>query len=93
MILRCFSYFSEGEDVDYSSDKEDHNDEDEISWVCCDGCNLWYHPPMCLEELAKEYSIRQQKEKMFLLPFLTNFQEFCFYTNTNIRKWSFMVDF
>ena len=40
MILRCFSYFPEGEDVDYNSDNEDHDDEDEIPWVCCDGCNL-----------------------------------------------------
>ena len=65
MILRCFSYFSEGEDVDYSSDKEDHDDEDEISWVCCDGCNLWYHSPCVLRKWPKNIPSNDKKKKSF----------------------------
>ena len=83
MIPLFFSYFPEGEDVDYKSDEEGDDDEDEILWVCCDGCNLWYHSP-CLEEVSNKYSIKWQKEIMVLVPFLTGFCDYCFYTNTHI---------
>ena len=65
MILRCFSYFSESEDVDYSIDNKDHDDEDEILWVCCDGCNLWYHSPCALRKWPKNISSDDKKKKWF----------------------------
>ena len=65
MILRCFSYFSEGEDVDYSSEKEDYYDEDEISWVCCDVCNSWYHSPCVLRKWPKNIPSDDKKKKWF----------------------------
>ena len=42
VILLCFYYFPEDEAIDYNNDNEDHGDEDEISWVCYDGCNLCF---------------------------------------------------
>ena len=50
MIPLFFSYFPEGEDVDYKSDEEGDDGEDEILWVFCDGCNLWYHSPCVLRK-------------------------------------------
>ena len=82
MILLCFSYFPEGENVDYNSGNEDHDDEDEILWLCCDGCNLRYHSPCVLRKLPQ--NIPSKNGFAANKSFLTNFQEFCFYTNTNI---------
>ena len=65
MILLCFSYFPEGEDVDYNSDNEDHDDEDEISWVCCYGCNFWYHSPCALRKWPKNIPSNDKKKKWF----------------------------
>ena len=61
MILLCFSYFPKGEDVDYNSDNEDHDDEDEI----CDGCNLWYHSPCVLRKWPKNIPSNNKKKKSF----------------------------
>ena len=74
MIPLCFSYFSEDEDVDYISENKDHDDEDEIEWVCCDVCNSCLEDSPCvLRKWPTNIPSSDQRKKMVMLPFLTNF--------------------
>ena len=66
MILQCFSYLLEIVDVDYNSGNEDHDEEDEILWVCCDGCNVWYHSPCVLRKWPKNIPSNDKKKRMAL---------------------------